>query len=431
MDTYHTPRKNLMFSLLLSFAIVNAAETNSVVRIDRSSPFDYNFAAVHAEIPLFRPPQKKLDAGQEFQFTFECQSSIPARICTMAENGFKNAGNRIAQVLNIRQPIRVRATFQNLCQGQADCTILGAAAAASEFPVKMDGVTVMVPQALVKQVNTDGPVPFRDVDVLSTFNSEIGWYFRDDPTTAGRQQFDFELVAAHEIMHGLGFASGLVDLSSIEDLRQLTQFRDSFLTTSLYFETDDVTTRTPVSTLKPLNVFDFFVKGPSDSYVDLYRRMDAFPKRKRTIGAFLTEFQRSGDPFDAARTAFRVASAGIGRLTFNPPNGNPIVLFSPTRFSQGSSGSHLDLVANATANFLMVPALSPGRTIEQLIESNRATSFFGPDIAAIFEAIGWPMKANPNAPLKTLVIDREFGKSDSIGHRVSLGVILTSLLILC
>jgi hypothetical protein len=415
--------------MLLYFFGLALAE--KIVRIDRNSPFDYNFNAVHAEVPLQAPTRGLVAPGQEFQFTFECQNGISPRICAMAERGFQNAGRRIAEVLAIQQTIRIQATYGDLCPSDpSECSILGAAVAASEFPIKKNDMTVMAPQALVKQLRVEnGPLPFRDIDVLATFNSRVGWYFRDDESTRGSTRYDFELVAAHEIMHGLGFSSGMIDMSSIEQLRQVTTFTDRFLTPALYFA-DPLRAEltTPVSTLKPINIYDFYVRSDRESYVDLAKRLSAFPKQRQPIGDFLTRFQRSGDPFQAARSIFQMASAGVGRLRFQPPQGQPIVLFSPTRYAQGSTGSHVDLAANATADFLMVPALAPGRTIEQLMQANNARSFFGPATTTIFETIGWPTRANPT--IQSVTIDREFEKSSSISQTLSFSALVLSVLVL-
>jgi hypothetical protein len=84
-------------------------------------------------------------------------------------------------------------------------------------------------------------------------------------------------------------------------------------------------------------------------------------------------------------------------LTFKTTNGIDIALFSPPQFSQGSSISHVVMAEATGPDFLMIPALSPGITIDEIMKSVDSKLFLGPQIKAIMESIGWPTVDNPQA----------------------------------
>ena len=70
----------------------------------------------------------------------------------------------------------------------------------------------------MKQLTTDVQPPFGPFDIgnldLTTgaqFSSDFEWYFRSENTTISSEQYDLEMVAAHEITHGLGFSSNLLE----------------------------------------------------------------------------------------------------------------------------------------------------------------------------------------------------------------------------
>lgn len=78
------------------------------------------------------------------------------------------------------------------------------------------------PSALVRQIlpSNDAALNNSDPDLSATFNSNINWWFSNDvgmshsigfgpaSTNSSLKSYDFEQVAVHEILHGLGFVSG-------------------------------------------------------------------------------------------------------------------------------------------------------------------------------------------------------------------------------
>ncbi|KAJ3336409.1 hypothetical protein HDU93_002879, partial [Gonapodya sp. JEL0774] len=84
------------------------------------------------------------------------------------------------------------------------------------------GTEVLIPQALYKNGGTAfgsaentapaglGPPPIAqstEFDIRALFNADMSWWFQGDGAM-GSSQFDFETVATHEFLHGLGFLSG-------------------------------------------------------------------------------------------------------------------------------------------------------------------------------------------------------------------------------
>ena len=119
----------------------------------------------------------------------------------LTRNTLKSAGHRIANVLDIKTQIRVKATYHPFCPANAsegsvcsDRSKLGKANAASRFPAtESNGRILMYPQALVKQAKIDVKPEFSEYDIIADFNSQANYYFKSQ-TKIKKDQTDFECI---------------------------------------------------------------------------------------------------------------------------------------------------------------------------------------------------------------------------------------------
>jgi hypothetical protein len=125
----------------------------------------------------------------------------------------QNSGRRIAQILDIRVPVTVRAQYYPFCPANnkqcADANTLGGAVYGSAFAATKEGdrQLYMYPQALVKQLRLNENVEFSDSDILAQFNADFPYFFRNGTRPMSADLTDFEYVAVHELVHGLGIFS--------------------------------------------------------------------------------------------------------------------------------------------------------------------------------------------------------------------------------
>jgi hypothetical protein len=128
----------------------------------------------------------------------------------------------------------------------------------------------------------------------------------------------------------------------------------------------------------------------------LAKDLESFGNQNTQAADFLREFEQSGRPFEAAQRLFQECTRGQNQLFFNARDGTKISLYTPARFEQGSSISHVASSNAITENFLMIPSLSPGVTLESVMQRAGVTSVFGRDIQRVLETVGWPTPNSPN-----------------------------------
>lgn len=321
----------------------------TIVRLDRTDLNSDAFMVVN-EPATAKGVQSLAQTNIPFQIEFTCAPGLSQALCAKAEQAMNSAANRIGRELHIKKTIRVQAEFKNICTNGDECNLLGQAKSAAKFPVRRRGTTVMYPQALVKQTITSEELSFNEYDIIASFNSGIDWYFRDGSgSEIGSQQYDFELVCAHELTHGLGFITGLVDLSSSVPG---VSINIPALVTGLYQTYDTSNGRLIDAGFQAINLFDVFVTSTVDTLANIGRKLEKFKLEDQPISQLLSQFSVS-DAFDAAKTAYNLATTG--NLYFKPPNSDPILLYSPQEYSQGSTATHLDFAFAKTSDYLMVP----------------------------------------------------------------------------
>jgi hypothetical protein len=383
----------IIHTLLIALEVLGMAIANkelNVIRIERvGGAFSKNFkqSIIPAQNRMLNVVSKSAAAiaNEPFNVVMECPG-VSTTSCENARKSLVRAGEKIARVLRITNTITIKAQFYSF--GSSRSNTLGAASYGTAFVAEENNQYYLYNQALLKQLNTNVDLPEGGVDIVAEFNSDISWYFGDSSRSITAAQTDFEWVAAHEITHGLGFGSGLVDYGQF-----IQGAKKGYLATL-------VTTGT--SKMEPIDVYDSFLQGGSTDFKEVGKEMASFEK-KDSSKSLVAEFESSGKPFEAAKRAYVAASKGPASLYFNSFNGMKIELYSPAVFSQGSSLHHLATKNTATADFLMIPALDSGITLESLMARSKSDSIYGPQTTAVMQSIGWPTADLPDAPPVKLV----------------------------
>lgn len=295
----------LLFNALYAATIVShAAQLKSfsinekVRRVDRKSVFEHIFTQVETDAFLLSPAKTKylaqnittnaLATKDAFQINVTCEQGVAKTQCDKVKNALQNAGTRIASVLLIQNPIIVSCDFKPFCQGVSNCglaNVLGGAQYASAFEVKnKNGGSFMYPQGLVKNLQVDKEIQYGKNDIIAQFNSEHNFYFHDDGMPISDFQVDFEYVAVHELMHGLGFGSGFLQYSTIFE-GATPGYLAPIIANADDPNTDD---STPLARIQPLDIFDSFIQGASGQmFKDLGSRINSLPIQNQNISSFL------------------------------------------------------------------------------------------------------------------------------------------------
>jgi hypothetical protein len=406
-----------------------------IARIDRKSAYSNDFTVHNFEEKPARALRKQTTNQPAFLFQFSCNVQLVGQErCQLAKTGFENAGQRIAQALNIKQTVIVQAIFHSFCQSQrnSNCrdanNTLGRASSAAYFPATTGGNSdiYFYPQSLVKQLKKSSDLTYASADIFAEFNSDFPFYFTGSRSPIRPNDTDFEFVVAHELTHGLGVDSGWVQYSGFYNM--LTN--NAGYLAPLPFAQGNSDQSSVVSTFSPLTIYDSFLRSRSENLADLGRNVMRFRPNQLRLPIFISTFE-SSPQMQSARQAMSGASGGQDSLRFQAPSGPAISLHSPTRFQQGTSITHVDSRLSNTLDFLMIPAITPllGQRLEQIMQRLNATSIYGPGTMAMMSAIGWPTRENPEPIAINIVSDFAAAKSSSYRQAYSLFVLTFMFLI--
>ncbi len=259
-----------------------------------------------------------------------------------AQAAFLYAVNIWASYIHPAETIKISACWRLLGTG-----ILGSAGpalygwgAGAPSPL-MNGV--WYPLGLIQALSHTDPSG-GGYAIRSRFTSDIGaaygtWYFGTDGNP-GFNQYDFTSVVLHEIGHGLGFSGSMTVSGGLGSYG---------LGGSGY----------------PM-IYDEFTQDQFGTPLLSYTNNSADLAGALTSGAYF-----NGADADAAN------------------GGNPVQLYAPASWQQGSSYSHLGESFNGTPNALMTYSINNG-------ESNHDP---GPVALGVLSDIGWPVNLPaPTAP---------------------------------
>ncbi|KAJ3315038.1 hypothetical protein HDV04_004838 [Boothiomyces sp. JEL0838] len=427
-----------MLSLIFTALVASTPTGPSITRIDKSGAYsnDVTYTTFYDR----RITQKvEKDSQPSFQFRFSCDG-VDATKCQYVQNSFISAGNRIAQQLKLKSNILVQVQFHSFCQAMnqgSNCdevnNIIGRATPAAYFPGRTSGSDwYYYPQALVKQMNLNQNLNFAAVDIFAEFNSDFDFYFKDQGIPIKTNQSDFEFVICHEMTHGLGFESNLAQYSSYYDGNGFHVTSNNDYIAPLPFAQGNSLSSATASSLAPLSIWDSFVQSANASFADLGRKITSFKQNNVPLSQFITNFETSGDPYNAARQIMQVISSGPNEIFFQTSNKQSVQLFSISGYRQGSTLVHVNESMSSTADFLMIPVMRPllGQALDSIIAKANSKGIYGPGILGVMSTIGYPTTDSPQ--VGNLEIATNFGgyASSSLPKSISLNLLLAVALCL-
>jgi hypothetical protein len=396
----------------------DSVKSEIILRVDRMSALSNDLVQKEfIAYPNTAVKNSKALAPQDaFLVNLSCGDRVTEELCAFAKKTIQRSVEKIASNLIINQQIIIRASFRSFCGEDLGCVLgsrLGSAISASAFPVDDGTQVIMYPQALIKQLNTEKVLEFSDSDIIAEFNSDQPFYFPESGSTIKPSEYDFEFVIIHEITHGLGFRSGLMSYGAL--FGRSTNYLAPLIT-GLLESTDPENDR--FTGIQPIDVFDSFISSSAKNLKDLGKIMRRFGKQDATLTDIIRKYELSGDPFLASREAYAILTSST--CVFNTNSGLQVELYNPSQYVQGSSTSHLTMDKSETSDFLMIPALINGTTLESFMTQRSANSVYGPGIISIMETIGWPTKSSPK--IANVVIAVEY---NAMGSAVRSGILMS------
>jgi hypothetical protein len=231
-------------------------------------------------------------------------NDVPAE----AQSALEYATQIWASILTSRVPINIAVTWDTLAPN-----VLASSGPSSVYHSFLGPATPTqhwYPVALAESLR-GLPLNGADPDITLTINSAIDWYYGDDQQP-GSNQYDFVMVACHELAHGLGFFS---PASTSGDTAEL-------------------------GLDGRLLIYEAFLQGmDSISLSDVA----AYPNPSEALFTVLTGDSLYFDCPDAVSI-----------------HGDPLRIHAPAAFRRGSSVAHLDeaTYAAGSAHSLMTPNIS-------------------------------------------------------------------------
>jgi hypothetical protein len=324
-------------------------------------------------------PKKELSAEEDaFFFQVSCAPSVEDSVCEWVKSGLNAAGKRIATQIYIETQIRVNCTFQNLTGRR----ILGSASSSSEYEISNNNVTLLYPQALAKQFAIPG-IEYSEFDILATFNSQVEWFFQNQSLPISNEQYDFEFVAIHELLHGMGFKTNMISSRTLQAMG-LKQSSVDYLVPSPVYDS-----KTREMTFAKSGAYDFYIESQIGSFRSLQSILQSYMSRSNNYQSFFQQFETSPQ-LEAARQLYRIATHEQTYLVL--PMNQTVLLHTPLNYTQGTSLSHVHSLYTTLPEFVMLPSGIPGFYLDYLIRGSESRGALGPRIVAILEAIGWKQR---------------------------------------
>ena len=281
------------------------SEALSQFKVAESKVWGHTYAGKSQGTPSSRPPKVAyIEAKSKFVVNYK---NFPE----WAKKDFQSAVDVWSQYFASAVPIKIDATFGR----SASFGVLGSARPGNYYS-GFDGApdqSLWYPSALAnalagKDLEPDNP------EMIIQVNSAANWNTRNDGSPKSTE-YDLQSVFLHEIAHGLGFLS--------------TDSYDSFF---------------GYGTIEQPTPYTAYAQLPDG------RRLSDLPSPSIELGKALTSQLVWSGPFGTAANG-----------------GQKIILYTPSRYEDGSSVSHIDenTYANLGSNSIMTPNLDAGEIFRE------------------------------------------------------------------
>ncbi|KAI9188679.1 hypothetical protein H9P43_000100 [Blastocladiella emersonii ATCC 22665] len=328
------------------------------------------------------------------------------RECGYARSAFSRAAAHLSRAIDLARPLAVRASYRSFCgTGTCDDSLLGRAGASSFWARRepLDAgsngtAAIMYPQALARQVAVGRDLAWSTYEIQAEFNADSPrgqarrkFWFPESGLAIAGDQYDFEYVVLHELVHGLGMMSAWG-----------TYFDDDARGTALPLLTPppgsyaalDVDDGGPVAATSPFAqplLFDTLV-------FDVPRRRSLLASLAAIARTQPAAFPSTPPPTDpgvdaAAGLYMRATTARTFAVASDASGAHPLAVletaFAP--FAPGSSLSHVDqALYTGTRNALMRARASRGKTLGEVVD---ASDPLGPVVRGVLAALGYTVRS--------------------------------------
>jgi len=317
-----------------------------------------------------------------------------------------------------------------------------------------DSEPFLYPQALVKQLEVDSDIKYDDIDFIIYLNSSY---------KPKESQDNRALIAAHEILHGMGFFHQINPISVYINNYQNYFSNDFALPPIKYEETTDTVI---YDGWTPFSIFDKYIVNTNKPDDYLYQKLEKYkthdvnfeisirrPTTKQ-YNDFMNTFKALENDQEANAGGVEVAElfTTLNAVGFHTKDGKVVELqtFDGT-YESASSISHVNVPfacknsgtcnvgsASINENYLMYFTVISKASTSRLINTFRKYSKYeliGEDIVKIMCTLGWTEKSNANVSSGNNILtfsQESYGKSGT-NHLVSPScvMIILSFVFLC
>ncbi|CAG8562624.1 7229_t:CDS:2 [Diversispora eburnea] len=329
------------------------------------------------------------------------------KYCSKIKNIFLKAGRRISKVLtlNPEEPIYVYVVLKPL-----DRIKNLASTTPNKFMplISEDRKTRLYPQALVKQFDLEFHSEYAHYDIVSKVNSDINWWWGDGQIKPN--QYDLELVALHELIHGLGFksswtskaesysyeATGLTPIWYYYDINWSWKFAGFFET---IFDRQ--------VNFKNFNRISNFIinNTPTKSYYYVSKLNSTKPFNFTNKLIASKEWKYAKHILAEATTTHAITFEPLKHTEVK----GPFYLETSLKpFIEGVNIINLSKEYKNSADFLMTYPFIKGSTLDSIVKNGNYESPFGPKTIAILESMGYSTPKHPYPTLPTFTFSYKY-----------------------
>ena len=203
------------------------------------------------------------------------------------------------------------------------------------------------------------------------------------------------MVVVHELVHGLGFASRLINNNVPSNINS-------------QYMTPQVLETGSKSYFEPPSIFDSLIFGGDKSVLELTRKISNLDAKECGFERYMEEFEKSS-VFEAGLELYKLFTSDNLRLVLR--DNDVMDIHNPGAYSGPSTASHLVQSYSLTDEFLMVPQTLRGQTLTGILSNLNQTNVFGPKLLKVLEMIGFERNESRRG-YDGMEMVQEFGTSE-------------------